>query len=123
MKRQFLPPLPAKTQTAVRLAKFCIVASRFNERISQRLLDGCLREFEHQNVHKNDVTVVWVPGSFELPVIALQCARKTKVKAVICLGAVIRGETYHYELVAQNAARGIAQAAMMTGKPVIFGVL
>ena len=103
--------------------KFAIVISRFNEFITKRLLDGCLEELVRLGVQENAITVAWVPGAFEIPVAVLKLARKKNIAAVICLGAVIRGETRHFELVAQGAASGIAQAALMTGKPVIFGVL
>lgn len=103
--------------------KYAIVASRFNDFITKRLLDGCLQELRRCGAGQNDITVVWVPGSFEIPVTALRLAKKKTVHAVICLGAVIRGETFHFELVARGAAEGIAQVALLTGKPVIFGVL
>ena len=102
---------------------FAVVVSRFNDFVTQRLLKGCLAEFSLAGVSRKQVTVVWVPGSFEIPVVALQLARKKKIDAVVCLGAVIRGETMHFELVARAAADGIAQAGLLTGKPVIFGVL
>jgi len=103
--------------------KISIVASRFNEFITKRLLDGCLKELARCGVQKSDITIVWVPGSYEIPVTACQLAKKKSVHAVICLGAVIRGETIHFDLVAQGAARGIMDVSLMTGKPVIFGVL
>ena len=103
--------------------KFAIVVSRFNEFITKKLLDGCLKELLRLGVKEKEVTVAWVPGAFEIPVAALTFARKKNINAVICLGAVIRGETMHFELVAQGAALGIAQAALMTGKPVIFEIL
>lgn len=104
-------------------ARLAIVVSRFNEMVTQRLLKGCLKELERQGVNQKNLTVLWVPGSFELPVTALRLARKKNIDAVICLGAVIRGETFHFELVAQSAASGILQASLISGKPVIFGVL
>ena len=103
--------------------KIAIVASKFNDFITKRLSEGCLKELEDSGVLKKNITVVWVPGSFEIPVTALTLAKKKSVDAVICLGAVIRGETFHFELVAQAAAHGILQASLSTGKPVIFGVL
>lgn len=103
--------------------KYAVVVSRFNEFIGQRLLDGCLDEFRKQGVGDRDLTVVWVPGAFEIPVAALTFARKKEIAAVICLGAVIRGETSHFDYVAQGATDGIARVSLMTGKPVIFGVL
>lgn len=102
---------------------YAIVASRFNEFITKRLLDGCLDEFKKLGVKKDQIKVFWVPGAFDIPVVALKLAKKKSINAVVCLGAVIRGETYHFELVAQGAAQGITQAALTTGKPVILGVL
>ena len=103
--------------------KIVIIASKFNEFITKRLLNGCLDELVLHNVKKNDMTVVWVPGAYEIPVTASEFAKKKNVHAVICLGAVIRGETTHFDLVAQGAAQGIMQVSLMTGKPIIFGVL
>lgn len=100
-----------------------IVASKFNEYITRRLLNGCLKELERNGIPKKEVKIIWVPGAFEIPTAALKLAKKKAIDAVICLGAVIRGETYHFELVAQGAARGISQVSLMTGKPVILGVL
>jgi 6,7-dimethyl-8-ribityllumazine synthase len=100
-----------------------VVVSQFNEFITQRLLDGCLKELARQKVLKKDISVYWVPGAFEIPTVALKLAKKKTIDAVICLGAVIRGETYHFELVAQGAATGITQASLMAQKPIIFGVL
>ena len=103
--------------------KIAIVASKFNDFITKRLLEGCLRQLESSGIDKKNITVVWVPGSYEIPVTALTLAQKKVIDAVICLGAVIRGETFHFELVAGGAAQGILQASLLTGKPVIFGVL
>lgn len=100
-----------------------IVASKFNDFITRRLLKGCLKELARRGIPADKVTVVWVPGSFEIPVAAIKIAKKKEVSAVICLGAVIRGETLHFDLVARAAADGIAQASLLSGKPVIFGVL
>lgn len=103
--------------------KIIIIASKFNEFITQRLLEGCLEELARCYVRKSDITVAWVPGAFEIPVTASKFAKKRNVHAVICLGAVIRGETIHFDLVAKGVAQGVMQASLMTGKPVIFGVL
>lgn len=103
--------------------KIAIIVSRFNEFITKKLLEGCLKELRRLSVKENEITVAWVPGAFEIPVAALKFARKKNIDAVICLGAVIRGETMHFELVAEGAAFGIAQASLITGKPVIFEVL
>ncbi len=105
------------------MPKIAIVVSRFNEFITKKLLTGCLKELLRLGIKQNEITVAWVPGAFEIPVAALKFARKKKIDAVICLGAVIRGETMHFELVAQGAAFGITEVALTTGKPVIFGIL
>lgn len=105
------------------MPKITIVVSRFNEFITKKLLEGCLKELRRLGVKENEITVIWVPGAFEIPVAALKFAQKKTVDAVICLGAVIRGETMHFELVAHSAAFGITEVALRTGKPVIFGIL
>ncbi|MCB9772075.1 MAG: 6,7-dimethyl-8-ribityllumazine synthase [Candidatus Omnitrophica bacterium] len=103
--------------------KFGVVVSRFNEFITLRLLAGCLREFKKLGVVSEDLTIVWVPGAFEIPMAALALARRKDIAAVVCLGAVIRGDTFHFELVAKEAASGIMRVSLDTAKPVIFGVL
>jgi len=103
--------------------KIAIVASKFNEFITQKLLDACLDELKKEGVKKDNISLVWVPGAFEIPLVALKFAKKKSISAVICLGSVIRGETYHYELVARGAAEGIMQVSLSTGKPIVFGVL
>ena len=103
--------------------KFAVVVARFNDFITRRLLKACLQELIHQGIKNDAITTVWVPGSFELPIVAKKLALKKNIDAVICLGAVIRGETFHFELVAREAARGIQNAALETLKPVILGVL
>ena len=100
-----------------------IVVAKFNDFVTRRLLDGCLKELLKHGVREADITVARVPGSLEIPLVALRLAKKKNIHAVICLGAVIRGETSHFDLVAQGAAGGIAHAALASGKPVIFGVL
>ena len=103
--------------------KFGVVASRFNEFITKRLLDACLDELLKAGVRKNEITIVWVPGAFEIPLIAMRLARKKNIDCVICLGAVIRGETFHFEVVAKGAGDGISQVALTIGKPAILGIL
>ena len=103
--------------------KIVIVASKFNKFITDRLLDGCLDELARCKVKKSDITVAWVPGAYEIPVTATKFAKKKNVDAIVCLGAIVRGETMHFELVAQGTAQGIMQVSLMTGKPVIFSVL
>lgn len=103
--------------------KIGIVVSKFNDFITRKLLDGCLDELSTQGVKRSDMSVVWVPGAWEIPVVALALAQKKNIDAVICLGAVIKGETYHFEIVADGACAGIQQAAILSGKPVVLGVL
>ena len=112
-----------KVALKIRGKKLAIVVSRFNEFITMKLLQGCVDEFKKNGVAFKDLSIVWVPGAFEIPVMAQRLAQKKDIAAVICLGAVIRGETLHYELVAREASAGIMRVALDTGKPVIFGVL
>ena len=100
-----------------------IVAARFNEVVTKKLLDGCLDTLRAAGVADEDVDVAWVPGAFEVPLVARRLAQSGSYHATICLGAVIRGETAHFELVAQESARGISEVARDTGVPVIFEVL
>ena len=100
-----------------------VVVARFNELITSRLLDGASSELARRGVADGDVTVVRVPGSFEIPVTARALAESGRYDAVICLGAVIRGETDHYEHIAGQAAKGIADVSLSIGVPVVFGVL
>ncbi len=104
-------------------ARIAIVASEFNEFISKALLAACLKELKKSGIPDKAITTVWVPGSFEVPLAALRLAKSKNVDAVICLGAVIRGETYHFEVVANGVAQGIMQASLQSSKPVIMGVL
>lgn len=103
--------------------KVGIVASRFNSFIVQKLLDGAVDGLVRHGVTEEDITAAWVPGAFELPIVAKQMAESGKYDAVICVGAVIRGSTSHYELVCNEVAKGIAQVSMQTGVPVLFGVI
>jgi 6,7-dimethyl-8-ribityllumazine synthase len=103
--------------------KFAIVASRFNDLVTSRLLDGALDSFSRRGVADKDISVYWVPGSFEIPVTARRVAETGKYDALVCLGTVIRGETPHFEYVAAEAAKGVAHVSESTGVPVIFGVI
>jgi 6,7-dimethyl-8-ribityllumazine synthase len=103
--------------------RVAIVVSRFHEPITSRLLDGALSGLRRRGVREDAVDVAWVPGAFEIPLIASRLAGTGAYDAVICLGAVVRGETAHFELVAAEAARGAADVARATGIPVIFEVL
>ncbi len=103
--------------------KFALVASRFNSLITKQLISGAQDCLLRHGASADDLTLVWVPGSFEMPLVAAKCAESKKYDAVICLGAVIRGETPHFEYVAAEAAKGLAQTMLKTGVPVAFGVL
>ncbi len=100
-----------------------VVVARFNEIITRKLLDSAVETLIRHGVRDEDITVGWVPGSFELPVVAKALAKSGRFNAVICLGAVIRGETSHYDMVAGQAASGINSIGLETGVPAIFGVL
>ena len=100
-----------------------IIASVFNEFISKALLSACLIELKRQGLTDAQITTVWVPGAFEIPLAALKLAKKKNIDAVICLGAVIRGDTYHFEVVANETSRGMMQVSLQTQKPIIMGVL
>ncbi|RKX75076.1 MAG: 6,7-dimethyl-8-ribityllumazine synthase [Spirochaetes bacterium] len=103
--------------------RLAIVLARFNELITSKLLEGALDCLYRHQAKESDITIVWVPGGFEIPVVAQRLARKEHYDAVICLGAVIRGSTPHFNYIANEVAKGIAQVGLQTGKPVIFGVL
>ncbi len=103
--------------------RFGIVISRFNEFISGKLLSGALDALQRHDVQKQNIEIVWVPGALEIPLVAQKMARGGRYDAIICLGAVIRGATPHFEYVAAEAAKGVAQVALDTGLPIIFGVI
>lgn len=103
--------------------RVAVVAASFNEVIVRKLLDGALAALRAHDVGEEDVAVVWVPGAFELPMVARRLASTGRYDAVVCVGAVVRGETPHFDYVAAEAARGVADAAAATGVPVMFGVL
>jgi 6,7-dimethyl-8-ribityllumazine synthase len=103
--------------------RFAIVVSRFNSLVTQRLLDGALDALRRHGADENAITVVYVPGSFEIPLAAKRLAQSGAFDAVICLGCILRGDTPHFEYVASEAAKGIAQVALETGVPTIFGVV
>jgi len=103
--------------------KFGIIVSRFNSFVSERLLEGALDTLLRSGAEDGAIDVARVPGAFEIPLMAQKMARSGSYDAVICLGAVIRGATSHYDLVANEAAKGVAQVGLDTGVPIIFGVL
>ncbi len=103
--------------------RVAVVVARFNSFITERLLNGAQRAFKECRVAESDVAVAWVPGAFELPLVAQRLALSRRFDAVVCLGCVIRGETAHFEHVAAAGARGILDAGIQSGIPVVFGVL
>lgn len=103
--------------------KFGIVIARFNEFISGKLLSGCLDGLRRHGADEEDIEVTWSPGAFEIPLLAKKMASGKKYDAVICLGAVIRGATPHFDYVAAEVSKGVAQVGLETGLPIIFGVL
>ncbi len=103
--------------------RFAIVASRWNDFLTSKLVEGAIDALERLGADEKSVEIYKVPGSFELPLTALKVAQSGKFDAVICIGTVIRGETPHFDYVAGEAAKGVAQAAMQTGIPVLFGVV
>ncbi len=103
--------------------KFGIVVARFNEFITSKLLGGALDTLHRHAAKEDDVDVAWVPGAFEIPLAAKKMAESGKYDAVICLGAVIRGSTSHYDYVCNEVSKGVAQVGMSTGVPTIFGVV
>ena len=103
--------------------KVGIVASRFNAFIVQKLLDGAVDGLVRHGVEQDNISAAWVPGAFEIPVVAQKMAASKQYDAVICVGAVIRGSTSHYDYVCAEVSKGIAQASFNTGVPVLFGIL
>ena len=103
--------------------KVGIVASRFNEFITSKLVNGALDGLTRHDVKEEDIDIAWVPGAFEIPLIASKMANSRKYDAVICVGAVIRGSTSHYDYVCNEVSKGIAQVSLSSGIPVLFGVL
>lgn len=103
--------------------RFGIIVSRFNEFISNKLLDGCKDALLRHDVAENDIAVAWTPGSFEIPLVALKMAKSNKYDAIICLGAIIRGGTPHFDYVASEYTKGVAKVSLDTGLPVINGVI
>lgn len=103
--------------------RFGLVVSRFNELITRKLVEGAMDCLIRHNVNKDAITLVWVPGAFEIPVAAQKMARSKQYDAVICLGAVIRGGTPHFDYVAAEVSKGVAKVSLDESLPVIFGVL
>lgn len=103
--------------------RIALLASRFNETITKSLLDGALSALRRHGLDDASITIAWVPGAFELPLTAKRLAATGEFDAIVCLGAVIRGATTHYDYVCSQSAAGIARASLETGVPIIFGVL
>ncbi len=103
--------------------KFAIIGSRFNEFITSKLIAGATDGLVRHDVKPEDITTVWVPGAFEIPLVAQKAAKSGKFDAVICVGAVIRGATSHYDYVCNEVSKGIAHISLETGVPVMFGIL
>jgi len=103
--------------------KFALVVSRFNEFISSRLLEGALDCLKRHEVNDEDISIIWVPGALEIPLVAKESALKKDIDAVICLGAIIRGATPHFEYISAEVTKGIAVVGLETRKPIIYGVL
>lgn len=103
--------------------KFGIVVARFNEFITSKLLSGAVDALQRHDVNEDDIDIAWVPGAFEIPLAAKKMAKSGKYDAVICLGAVIRGATSHYDYVCNEVAKGVAQVGLQTEIPVAFGVV
>lgn len=100
-----------------------IIVSRFNHFITRHLLDGALDALHRHGINDDKLTVVWVPGAFEIPLIAKKLAQSNQYQAIICLGAVIRGSTPHFDYVAAEVSKGVAHVGLETGIPVVFGVI
>lgn len=110
-------------QLIAKSKKFAIVVSRFNDFISKRLLEGAVDTLIRHGARETDIETIWAPGSFEIPLVASKLAKAKRFDAVICLGAVIKGSTPHFEYVASEAAKGVAKVSLEAGVPVIFGVI
>ncbi len=103
--------------------KFALVVGRFNDFIGSKLMEGAMDTLKRHGAHEDDITVAWVPGAFEIPLVAGKLATSGKYDAVITLGAVIRGATPHFDYVAAEVSKGVAHVGLNSGVPVIFGVL
>jgi 6,7-dimethyl-8-ribityllumazine synthase len=102
---------------------FGVVVSRFNDFMTKELVNGCIDTLKRHGADEKDITVAWVPGAFELPVIAQKMAKNKSFDALICLGTVIRGATPHFDYIASEVAKGVAKVSLDSGMPVIFGVI
>jgi 6,7-dimethyl-8-ribityllumazine synthase len=103
--------------------KFAIVASRFNEFITERMIEGCIDTLQRHGALPEDIKIFLTPGSLEMPVVVQKIAQQKKYDAIICLGCIIRGETFHFEIVAGETAKGLFEISRQTATPIIFGIL
>ncbi|WP_077927234.1 6,7-dimethyl-8-ribityllumazine synthase [Wohlfahrtiimonas populi] len=110
-------------QLSIQNKKIAIVAGRFNSLISKQLIDGAVDALKRHGLSEDNIQLAWVPGAFEIPLIAQQFAKKNDIDAIICLGAVIRGSTPHFDFVANEVSKGIAHVSLDHQKPIAFGVL
>ena len=110
-------------QLSIQNKKIAIVAGRFNSLISKQLIDGAVDALKRHGLNEDNIQLAWVPGAFEIPLIAQQFAKKDDIDAIICLGAVIRGSTPHFDFVANEVSKGIAHVSLDHQKPIAFGVL
>ncbi len=123
IRNLLLQPITHQGSLSAKGFRFAIVASRWNDFLSSRLVQGALDALERLGAEEKAVEIYRVPGSFEIPLTASKVARTGKFDAVICLGVIIRGQTPHFEFIAHEVARGIGQAAIETGVPVLFGIV
>lgn len=107
----------------VKSKRFAVVVSRFNDLVTKSLLDGCCDTLKRHGAKDAEIELFWVPGAYEIPLAASRLSKDKKFDAIICLGAVIRGDTPHFDLIANETAKGIAQVSLQAGIPVIFGVI
>ncbi len=112
-----------KASLIVKDKKFGVVVSRFNEFLSSKLVDGAVDTLKQHGAEENSIDIVWVPGSFEIPIIAQKIAKSKKYDAVICLGTIIRGDTPHFDYIASEVAKGVSKVSLDTGVPCVFGVI
>ncbi|MDQ7779883.1 MAG: 6,7-dimethyl-8-ribityllumazine synthase [Planctomycetota bacterium] len=103
--------------------RFCIIASRFNDFVTRRLVEGALDALQRRGVKEDDIELMWVPGSFEIALIALEAAETKRFQAIMCLGTIIKGETPHFDFIAAEAAKGIAHVGLTTRVPAVFGIV
>jgi 6,7-dimethyl-8-ribityllumazine synthase len=115
--------MTGKTDASGSGRRFALVVSRFNEFVTAKLRDGAREALLARGVDQRDILELWVPGAFEIPLVAQEIARTSRFDAIICLGAVIRGETPHFDYIAAECARGVAEVGRTSGIPVVFGVL